>query len=184
MVRRLLDGANVELEEDNDGCPAYQLTSRFAHHADEGWGSKPSQVEVQLHATSDDEEPDTFAATCVFRCDFLFCFSDRAPTLINAPSHETRAGRGLPRVGYTMDLSGSAARVVFKGAAAHLHSLVRWCERGGPPLARGLAVSSVRWNSMDAPNDADSIAYATWDQLLKEKRMISLEKKSHDEGIF
>ena len=88
------------------------------------------------------------------------------------------------KVGYTMDLSGSAARVVFKGAAAHLHSLVRWCERGGPPLARGLAVSSVRWNSMDAPDDADSIAYATWDQLLKEKRMISLEKKSHDEGIF
>ena len=88
------------------------------------------------------------------------------------------------KVGYTMDLSGSAARVVFKGAAAHLHSLVRWCERGGPPLARGLAVSSVRWNSMDAPDDADSIAYATWDQLLKEKRMFSLEKKSHDEGIF
>ena len=162
------------------------LASRFPLITpDEGCGSKPSQVEVQLHATSDDEELDTFAATCAFRCDSLVLLF---PT--ERHSHQCTLSRNSRRPRFT---ARSATRWICRAARhgsslrapppiALARPLVR--ARGDPPLARGLAVSSVRWNSMDAPDDADSIAYATWDQLLKEKRMISLEKKSHDEGIF
>ena len=51
------DSTNVELEEDNDGCPAYELTARFPLITpDEGCGAQPSQVEVCMHAKSDDDE--------------------------------------------------------------------------------------------------------------------------------
>ena len=133
----LLDGANVELEEDNDGCPAYQLTSRFPLITpDEGCGSKPSQVEVQLHATSDDEELGYLRRHLRLQVRFsCFAFFDRAPTLINAPlSRNSRRPRFTAR---------SATRWICR-AARHGSSL-----RAPPPIctrsSAGASAAARHW---------------------------------------
>ena len=124
----LLDGANVELEEDNDGCPAYQLTSRFPLITpDEGCGSKPSQVEVQLHATSDDEELGYLRRHLRLQVRFAcFAFFDRAPTLINAPlSRNSRRPRFTAR-----SATRWSCRAAHGGRTGNCHGRHRGQRRG------------------------------------------------------